>query len=149
MKTLAFLIAVPLLSLPALAQATPEPAASASVPAPQSTPAQPSMGQGAVGAQTPASEPTVSAAPANESVQLAAAVDEGFAKYDKDKSGALSSAEFKSWIADMKAREASAEGKNAASPAETRSYATSAWKAADKDKNGSVTKEELVTFLQG
>jgi hypothetical protein len=79
---------------------------------------------------------------------VAAVIDSQFPTYDKDKSGTLSGPEFKQWIADLKAQEMTSEGKPA-DPAVAKQYAATAWKAADKNKDGTVSKDELTAFLSG
>ena len=89
-----------------------------------------------------------SAAPANANAQVVAVVEAGFPKYDADKDGKLSEAEFKQWISDLKTQELTAQGKPA-DPAAVSQYATAALAVADKDKDGVVTKQDLTTFLGG
>lgn len=122
---------------------------SAASPAPSSAPTQqqPATADPAAPAQ-PGTTAGPSAAPAAASSPVAAVVESGFATYDKDKSGALSGPEFKQWIADLKTQEQTSEGKKA-DPAAAKQYAATALKAADKNKDGKVTKEELTAFLSG
>jgi Ca2+-binding EF-hand superfamily protein len=75
-------------------------------------------------------------------------VESEFSKYDKDGSGTLSPAEFRQWITDLKTQEAANSGKPADAAA-TKQYAASAWKAADKNQDGVVTKAEFEAFLAG
>ncbi|MET0137432.1 MAG: EF-hand domain-containing protein [Sphingobium sp.] len=99
----------------------------------------------------PASDPaatTAQAAPSSTSAQVAAVVEAGFPKYDADKDGKLSEAEFKQWISDLKTQELAATGKPA-DPAAVSQYASAALAVADKDKDGVVTKQDLTTFLGG
>ncbi len=121
--------AAPVASAPAAAQ----PATTAGAAAPQSSP--------------PAS-PTAEAAPSNANAQVVAVVEAGFPKYDADKDGKLSQTEFKQWISDLKTQEIAAAGKPA-DPAAVEQYASAALAAADRDKDGVVTKQDLTTFLGG
>jgi|KBSSwiStaDraftv2_1062776.scaffolds.fasta_scaffold01047_20 hypothetical protein len=109
-------------------------------PAPAGAPAQ------SPSPAAPAGDPSTAAA--TSSSPVASLVESGFPKYDKDGSGTLSAAEFKQWISDLKAQEMTAEGK-AADPAAAKQYAGTALKAADKNKDGKVTKDELTAFLSG
>ena len=70
-----------------------------------------------------------------------AAVSEGWAKYDANKNDNLNRAEFGKWVSDLQ----SAAGEKKP----TQSYLRAAFTTADADKSGSVTKEELETFLKG
>lgn len=88
------------------------------------------------------------AAAGNSNAQVLAAVEAGFPKYDADKSGTLSDAEFKQWVSDLKTSEMAAEGKSADASA-VKQYASAALKSADKDGDKSVTKDELTSFLGG
>ncbi len=89
-----------------------------------------------------------SAATTNDSAQVTAAVESGWAKYDADSSGSLSAAEFSTWVSDMKTAEMAAAGKTA-NPSEVRKYAMAAWKSADKNGDKSVSRDELTGFLGG
>lgn len=113
-------------------------APAASAPAPVADPTQ------SPSAAAPAAAPSAAASTS----PVASLVESGFPKYDKDGSGALSGAEFKTWIADLKTQELTAEGK-AADPAAAKQYASTALKAADKNKDGNVSKDELTAFLSG
>jgi Ca2+-binding EF-hand superfamily protein len=95
-----------------------------------------------------AGAPTAQAAPSANHAQVVAVVDAGFPKYDADKDGKLSEAEFKQWIADLKAQEMASSGKPA-DPATVSQYANAAFAAADRNKTGSVTKQDMITFLGG
>jgi hypothetical protein len=122
------------------------PSASPSTAAPSA--AQP----GAVDPAAPAQPGSTAADPAASTgaaaSPVAAVIDSQFPTYDKDKSGTLSGPEFKQWIADLKAQEMTSEGKPA-DPAVAKQYAATAWKAADKNKDGTVSKDELTAFLSG
>jgi len=143
-----------LIALPAMAQNAPQ----AATPASAHTQALPSSDaqQGAASspsqtsqqsAPAPASQDaTASAAaqPATTSSQVAQVVQAEFPGYDKDKSGALSKAEFGDWMGAL--RKASDASFNPASP-EATTWSTQAFAAADTDKNGSVSQAELTAFL--
>jgi hypothetical protein len=120
--------------------------------APSASPstAVPSAAQpGAIDPAAPTQPGSTAADPAAGAASpVAAVVDSQFPTYDKDKSGTLSGPEFKQWIADLKAQEMTSEGK-AADPAVAKQYAATAWKAADKNKDGTVSKDELTAFLSG
>jgi len=125
---------------PAAAQPVPGAAPAAAQPAP----AQPAAAQPATDATT-----TAQAAPSgNTNAQVVAVVEAGFPKYDTNKDGKLSEAEFKQWISDLKTQEMAAQGKPA-DPAAVSQYAASALAVADKDKDGVITKQDLTTFLGG
>jgi hypothetical protein len=128
---------------PAAPSASPSPSAGAPAAAQPgaldpATPAQPGTSTG---------DPAASSGAAAAS-PVAAVIDSQFPTYDKDKSGTLSGPEFKQWIADLKAQEMTSEGKPA-DPAVAKQYAATAWKAADKNKDGTVSKDELTAFLSG
>jgi hypothetical protein len=126
-----------------------DPAASSASP---STAAPSAAQPGAVDPAAPAQPGSTAADPAASTgaaaSPVAAVIDSQFPTYDKDKSGTLSGPEFKQWIADLKAQEMTSEGKPA-DPAVAKQYAATAWKAADKNKDGTVSKDELTAFLSG
>ncbi|MGJ3627758.1 hypothetical protein AB5I41_13670 [Sphingomonas sp. MMS24-JH45] len=64
-----------------------------------------------------------------------------FPGYDKDKSGALSNAEFASWM------DAPSKTKSDPAAKPDAKWNEAAFKQADKDASKSVTKEELASFL--
>lgn len=72
---------------------------------------------------------------------VATTVEADWAKYDANNGGTLSRTEFNKWVTDLQTA--------ANNKAPTRGYLTSAFRKADADKNGSVSKEELQTFLRG
>jgi hypothetical protein len=126
-----------------------DPAASSASPSTAApSAAQPGAVDPAASAQpgSTAADPAASTGAAASPV--AAVIDSQFPTYDKDKSGTLSGPEFKQWIADLKAQEMTSEGKPA-DPAVAKQYAATAWKAADKNKDGTVSKDELTAFLSG
>jgi hypothetical protein len=102
--------------------------------------------QASAGAQPSSAVPT--ATTTNASAQVAAVIEAGFPKYDIDKDGKLSESEFKQWISDLKTSELAATGKPTDATVVTQ-YASAALSSADSDRDKSVTREELTTFLGG
>lgn len=80
--------------------------------------------------------------------QVVSIVDSEFPAYDENQSGKLEQTEFTKWMAALKTQEMKATGKTIP-PAEVTAWASGAFVAADADKNGVVTKEELVKYLTG
>lgn len=113
----------------ATAQATPQ-----STPAPAAETAQPTPSQPAEQASQPAATQD----------QVAQAVNRDFGTYDKDANGTLSQAEFASWIGTL--RKAAEPGFQPGTP-DAEAYVGQAFAATDVDKNKSVDKAELTTFL--
>lgn len=109
-------------------------------------PADPAAPQDAQTAQaTPASPATQTAAqPASGPAQVAQVVNSEFPAYDKDANGTLSQAEFASWMVALKTK--SDPSTKADSPA-TKAWVSQAFASADKDKNKSLSKDELTGFL--
>jgi hypothetical protein len=105
---------------------------------PEAAPAQPAETAAAQPAPAPAQQPA-----ANEG-QVAEAVTRDFGTYDKDANGALSQAEFGSWMSTL--RKASEPAFKPGTP-EATSWEQQAFTAADADKNASVNQSELTTFL--
>jgi hypothetical protein len=110
------------LSAPALAQ-TGAPAGGPPPPAPPMSDAAP-----------PSAAPPAAAAPS-----LSDTINADFPKYDKDKSGELSKAEFGAWISEAK----TASG----APAPDKKALGEAFIKADADKNKTVSAGELTSFL--
>jgi len=105
-------------------------------------PADPAAPQDAQTAQaTPASP---AAQPASGPAQVAQVVNSEFPAYDKDANGTLSQAEFASWMVALKTK--SDPSTKADSPA-TKAWVSQAFASADKDKNKSLSKDELTGFL--
>lgn len=75
-------------------------------------------------------------------------MDSEFPAYDADKSGQLEKAEFSKWVVALKDQEMKSTGKTL-QPAEVTAWADGAFVTADADKNGTITKEELVSYLSG
>jgi Ca2+-binding EF-hand superfamily protein len=98
-------------------------------------------------------EPATSTAPAaaaaeqpgNSADAVSAVVSTDWAKYDTDKDGNLSKAEFSVWMTAL-LEQNPAQKATVSDPA---AWANSAFAMADKDKSGSVNKDELAGFLKG
>ena len=120
------------------------PAATTPAAPPQSAqstaPAQPAT---AAPAQSASAQPAT-AQPATTGDQVAQIVDSEFPSYDKSGKGALTQEEFGTWMVAL--RSASDPSANAAS-AEMKTWVAQAFTSADADKNGSVSKDELTSFL--
>jgi len=112
------------------AQTTPQ-----STPAPATETAQPTPSQPAAQA---------SAQPAATQDQVAQAVNRDFGNYDKDSNGTLSQTEFGSWISTL--RKAAEPTFQPGSP-DANTWIGQAFAATDVDKNKTVDKAELTTFL--
>ncbi|MDR7154942.1 hypothetical protein J2W40_001760 [Sphingobium xenophagum] len=103
---------------------------------PQTAPAQPEMA-------TPQA-----ATPANPANTVATIVDTEFPAYDTDGDGKLSQTEFSRWMVALKAQETKATGQTLPE-AEVTAWANGAFVTADTDKNATISKPELVTYLSG
>lgn len=95
-------------------------------------------------AQTAPASPAPSSSAAATPAQIAQIVETEFPTYDGDKSGDLSSAEFGAWMKKLRTAQDPAVDPELA---DVKSWINQAYGAADADKSGSVTKEELVAFL--
>lgn len=154
------LIGAAAISFPALAQEAPpspgttppteQPEAAPmpdSAPAPTDTtapaPAEPATDTMAP-AQTAPASPAPSSSAAATPAQIAQIVETEFPTYDGDKSGDLSAAEFGAWMKKLRTAQDPAVDPESA---DVKSWIDQAYGAADADKSGSVTKEELVAFL--
>ena len=120
--------------------AQPAPATDPTAPAP--TPAQPQQPVQPDTAAAPAQP--AEAQPATTSDQVAQAVSRDFGTYDKDANGMLSEAEFGEWMAAL--RKAVEPGFTPGTP-EAQSWQKQAFASADTDKNASINRGELTTFL--
>lgn len=159
------LIGAAAVSFPALAQETAPagPAAPTAVdqPAPAPTdpmtpaptdpmpaPTDPMTGSPApTGSAPPAGEATAQPAPSGAAAtpaQIAQIVNTEFPTYDGDKSNDLNETEFATWMA--KLRTATDPTADPASE-QVKTWIGQAWAAADGDKSGAVSKEELTGFL--
>lgn len=163
LKSLLLMSAVAI-AAPALAQtAAPAASTNAAQPAAAATPS--TAAQQPTAAATPAATATPSAAPqtaapaastapaaataeqqpANSADAVAAVVSADWSKYDADKDGNLSKAEFGAWMTAL--REQNPAQKAAVKDPEA--WTTAAFAMADKDKSGAVDKTELAGFLKG
>lgn len=95
-------------------------------------------------AQTAPASPAPSSSAAATPAQIAQIVETEFPTYDGDKSGDLSAAEFGAWMKKLRTAQDPAVDPESA---DVKSWIDQAYGAADADKSGSVTKEELVAFL--
>lgn len=122
--------------------ATEQPAETAQQPQ-EATPAQPAA-PAEQPAQTAEQQPVPQGQQPANATQIAAVVDQGFPTYDKDADGNLKAEEFNSWmIALRSASEPAFKGDSAAG----KQWLGVALAQADTDKSGSVSKDELKTFL--
>ncbi len=125
MKTLLIAVSMIALASPALAQMT--------GPAPSTPPASAPMPQSSAAPQD-------SAAPASDPKTIIASE---FPTYDKDANGALSRAEFDTWLTALKEK----AGETAMKPADKTSWLKTAFTTADKDKSKGVSLAELTDYL--
>ena len=96
-------------------------------------------------ATDPAPPPAQQAAqPATTADQVAQAVDQDFPTYDNNSDGTLDEPEFAAWMTAL--RTASDPSVKAGSP-EMTTWAGQAFASADTDKNATLSKGELTTFL--
>ncbi len=132
-------------SMPAFAQeaATPQDTAPASPQA--ATPASP---QTATPAQPSAPADQQAATPSGQANAVASIVDSEFPAYDTNKDGQLDKSEFSKWMVALKDQEMKATGKTLP-PEQVTAWTNGAFTTADVDKNTSVSKPELITFLSG
>ncbi|MBE2993356.1 EF-hand domain-containing protein [Sphingomonas sp. CFBP 13603] len=147
MLKFAMIAGVAMIAAPVLAQTTTGPvqgSPSGTAAVPSSTP-----GDGSVSGQqgTPTDAvPMQSAAreqPATGS-QVAQVVDTEFPTYDKNGDGKLSATEFGGWMVALKSKTDPTTKPDAP---ETKKWVSTAFAQADTDKNKSLTKTELTSFL--
>ncbi len=135
----AMLVGAALVAAPVLAQTT--------TTSPQtSTPGGAAIGQAAPSGTPADSVPMQSAAreqPATGS-QVAQVVDTEFPTYDKNGDGKLSAAEFSGWMVALKSKTDPTTKPDAP---ETKKWVSAAFAQADADKNKSLTKTEVTSFL--
>lgn len=152
LMTAALIAAAPALAQTANAPASPASPVGSSVPVgaadPASAPTTAAPAPVAPVSATPSASTAATATTGNAASQVSAVVDAGFPKYDLNKDGTLSAAEFKQWISDLKTQELATDGKPADAAA-VKTYASTALKAADKDGDKSVSRAELTSFLGG
>lgn len=133
-------------SVPALAQETPPADPSAPPPTEQPDPSTSQPTPAPAPESTPPAE-TAQPAPSGAAAtpaQIAQIVDREFATYDADKSNDLNQSEFAAW---MKKLRAATEPSVDPESEQVKSWVGQAWTAADADKSGAVSKEELTGFL--
>jgi len=122
--------------------ATEQPAETAQQPQ-EATPAQPAA-PAEQPAQTAEQQPAPQGQQPANATQIAAVVDQGFPTYDKDADGNLKAEEFNSWMVALRsASEPAFKGDSVAG----KQWLGVALAQADTDKSGSVSKDELKTFL--
>jgi hypothetical protein len=76
--------------------------------------------------------------------QVAQVVDTEFPTYDKNGDGKLSTAEFSGWMVALKSK---TDPTTKPGAPETKKWVSAAFAQADTDKNKSLTKTEVVSFL--
>lgn len=128
------------IAAPAMAQQT----------APADPGAMPATPQGAMPAQPQGAspQPGAPAAPANPTASVASIVDSEFPAYDANSDGQLDQSEFSRWMVALKAQEMKATGSQLPADQVT-AWANGAFTTADTDKNTSISKPELVSYLSG
>lgn len=147
----ALLIGAAAISFPALAQTTDPMADPAAAPAQaESAPATEPVAEPApdTAAPAPAAPATAEPAPASGAaatpVQIAQIVGQEFKTYDADANGQLSDAEFGSWMKKLRtANDPSIDPESE----DVKTWIGQAFAAADADKSGGVSQEELTGFL--
>lgn len=147
------IISTAVVSVPAIAQETPpaDPAAPPPTEQPDATTA-PAPTDPATTAPAPTEPATTTPPAATEPApgaaatpaQIAQIVDSEFATYDADKSNDLNESEFSAWM--KKLRTATDPTVDPESE-QVKGWIGQAWAAADGDKSGAVSKEELTGFL--
>lgn len=155
LKTM-LLIGAAAMSFPALAQEAPvdtavppasqpsEPVSETAPPAPDTEPAPPVTEPAPAPGETATTEPAPAEGTPASASQVAQIIDREFPAYDADSSAELSEVEFAGW---MKKLRAASEPTVDVESAEVQTWIGQAWSAADADKNGTVSKEELTAFL--
>jgi hypothetical protein len=123
----------------------PDPATQAAQPSPTTTAQQPATpADPAAKREESAAAQPATGQPATTPDQVAQAVNTQFGTYDKDANGTLNQAEFSQWMGAL--RKASDPSFEAGSP-EGQSWINQAFAATDADKNQSIDKTELTSFL--
>ena len=110
---------------------------------PQAAPAATPQAAPAPALAAPAAQ-SAAAGPATTPGQIASIVDQEFPTYDVDKDGALSQAEFGTWMVALKKK--SDPATTADSPA-TLAWLGKAFAQADVDRSSSLSSAELIAFL--
>ncbi len=138
------------IAAPALAQSTmtsPQTAPTATTGAadPSMSPAQTAPGQTPPTQSAPAqSAQTAQATQPASSDQVAQVIDTEFPTYDKNGDGKLSAAEFGDWMVALKTK---TDPATKPGTPETKKWVAAAFAQADTDKNKSLSKPELTSFL--
>ena len=97
--------------------------------------------------QQQATQPAQAAQPKSAPAEsIASIVDSEFPAYDANNDGQLDKAEFSRWMVALKDQEMKSSGKTL-TPAEVTAWADGAFTTADTDKNISVSKPELISYL--
>jgi hypothetical protein len=135
----AMLVGAALIAAPVLAQTT--------ATSPQTSPS-----SGGAPAEVPQSGTSTDAVPMQSaareqpasSTQVAQVVDTEFPTYDKNGDGKLSAAEFGGWMVALKSKTDPSTKPDAP---DTKKWVSAAFTQADADKNKSLTKAEVTSFL--
>ena len=139
----ALLVATIAIAAPALSQTT----ATSPQTAPTAMPgvADPSMSPAQTApSQTSAPAQTAEATQPASGTQVAQVVDTEFPTYDTNKDGKLSTVEFAAWMVALKTK---TDPTTKATAPETKKWVAAAFAQADTDKNKSLSKPELTSFL--
>jgi hypothetical protein len=104
-------------------------------------------GEAAAAQQAQAQGPTAAAPATPLNPQVITFVDQQFPIADTNHDGTLTAAEFTAWITGLKTAEQQKAGQVDAAAAQA--YAAGALAKADTDKDGTLTKTELVKFFGG
>ena len=147
-----FLAGVMTAAAPLAAQTAPQAGATDPMAAPtQTVPAAPTQQAPVTAADPTQAAPAAQTAPAQTAQatpasgdQVKAVIEAEFATYDKNKDGSLDKTEFAAWMDALKAKQPTQDAA-AADP----KWNEAAFTQADSDKNKTVTKEELASFLSG
>ena len=111
---------------------------------PAMSPATPQTAQPAAPAQPQSATPAQPAPAAS----VASIVDSEFPAYDANSDRQLDQSEFSRWMLALKHQEMKATGRPLAADQIT-AWANGAFKTADTDKNGMISKPELIAYLSG
>jgi len=140
MKLLLIGAAVGALASPTIAQTTTEPARTTTTEMTQSPIASQSTTATTPSQSTTSADTTAAASVPTDARTIIASE---FPTYDKDSNGALSKAEFDSWMTAMRDR----AGEKPLAAKEQTTWLKGAFITADADKSKSVSQDELTTFL--
>lgn len=147
------IISAAAISVPAFAQTAPaaDPASPPPTEQPDPSTSQPTPAPAPDNSGTtqpaPADNATTQPAPSGTAAtpaQIAQIVNTEFPTYDADKNGDLNQAEFAAWMKKLRtATEPSVDPESE----QVKTWIGQAWTAADADKSGAVSKDELTAFL--